>query len=361
MKITLKMIKAGLLALLLSTTTLSLAQTTEGTIEKGPLKLGPASDHEAANRITALGTSLVPAYEQANVVLFYKPNAAGTASETGATLVASRTEDFTGITPVPTRTAQAFTHYRWSYMGQTNAGIADGTNFNAELDATDGWLKEYTAPNDNKLPLTALTEGYHYFRVQGYIVPEGTNIDDTCPPQYEETFIVYVLPQLSVTAARADAGTGSLQYCELNAASQTDVVLKADVAYTSYAGTPPLGDFELRYNWYAVKANNDGSFPAEPTLSNIGSLSPLATNSITGATNSLTPTIAEVGKYKFFVEVEYTLKDRTYDGAETADARKRTYALYRGWVGGTNQTTATEVFVTPAPGKPHITIESVTD
>jgi hypothetical protein len=278
-------------------------------------------------------------------------------------LVASRTEDFTGISPAPTRTAQEFTHYRWSYLGQTNGAVAvDGTTYNAGLIADDGLLKEYTAADDNKLTVAGLTEGYHYFKVQGYIVPEGAALTETCM-QYSETYVIYVLPQLTVTANRADVEeTTPLQYCETDASGQTSVVLKADVAYDNYAETAPaLSDFELSYKWYSVKANADGSYPTEPTMEDIGTLTPLATNTVTAITNSLTPSIVEVGTYKFFVEVEYTLKARDYDGAETADARKRTYALYRGWVGGANQTTATEVFVTPAPGKPHITIEDVND
>ena len=367
MKKTMKIIKTGLVAVFLSTTGIAFGQTTPGTIDKGPLKVGPISPHDATERGTLLGLSATASspnftnqtkkqYEEANTVLFYNPNNPGS----GLTLVASRKEDFTGITPSPARSEQDFTHYRWTYMGQDNNAATDGTAFNAGLDATDGWLKEYTAANDNKLSVTGLTQGYHYFKVQGYIVPTGTTLNETCI-QYSETFVVFVLPQLTVDAKRADAGTGPLQYCEINAASQTSVVLKADVNYTNYAGTPALGNFELKYNWYAVKAGADGTFPTEPTLENIGSLTPIATNLVTSNSNSLTPSIAEVGKYKFFVEVEYNVKDRTYDGAETTAARKRTYALYRGWVGGTNQATASEIFVTPAPGKPHITIEGVTD
>lgn len=355
MKKTSKMIRTGLVALLLSATASVFGQSA-GTIDKDPLSLGPFSDATADNRVAALGASLVPAYETQNVVLFYNPNGAGS----GLTLVASRTEDFTGITPAPTRTAQDFTHYRWSYMGADNGGVVDGTAFNPNLATTTGWLKEYEAADDNKLQVTGLTEGYHYFKVQGYIVPEGADLTETCM-QYSETFVVYVLPQLSVMAERADAGTGPLQYCEIDSNSQTNVVLRADVDYDSYEGGPALDGFELNYKWYAVKANADGTYPDEPTMENIGTLIPLANNDASGSTNSFTPTIGEVGTYKFFVEVEYTLKARDYDGAETAGARKRTYALYRDWVGGSDLASATEVFVTPAPGKPHITIEGVND
>lgn len=356
MKKTTKLMKIGLAALLLSTTASVFGQTT-GTIDKGPLLLGPFTDATATNRTTALGSSLVPTYETENVVLFFNPNGAGS----GLTLVASRTEDFTEIDPAPTRSAQDFTHYRWSYMGADNGSTAiDGTGFNANLVATTGWLKEYEAANDNKLIVTGLTEGYHYFKVQGYIVPDGAALTEACM-QYSETFVVYVLPQLTVMAERADEGTGSLQYCETTAGSQTNVILKADVEYDNYEGSPALESFELSYKWYALKANADGTYPTEPTMGNIGALTPLATNNVKSVSNQFTPAISNVGTYKFFVEVEYTLKERDYDGAETAEARKRTYALYRDWVGGSDLASATEVFVTPAPGKPHITIENVQD
>src|SRR5690606_31570371 len=170
-------------------------------------------------------------------------------------------------------------HYRWSYMGADNGGVVDGTAFNPNLATTTGWLKEYKAADDNKLKVTGLTEGYHYFKVQGYIVPEGADLTETCM-QYSETFVVYVLPQLSVMAERADAGTGSLQYCEIDAGTQENVVLNAVVKYDSYGGSPALENFELSYKWYAIKANADGTYPTEPTMGDIGGLTPLATNNV---------------------------------------------------------------------------------
>src|SRR5690606_36642576 len=122
-----------------------------------------------------------------------------------------------------------------------------------------------------------------------------------------------------------------------------------------------LDGFELNYKWYAVKANANGTYPDEPTMENIGTLIPLANNDASGRPNNFTPTIGEVGTHRFFVEVEYALKAREYDGVEPAVARKCAYALYRDWVGGSDLASATEVSVTPAPGKPHITIEGVND
>ncbi|ERJ61415.1 hypothetical protein M472_21905 [Sphingobacterium paucimobilis HER1398] len=363
-----KMIKTGLVALFLSTTGSTFGQTNNGTIDKGPLKVGPTSPHGATERETLLGLSgnasnanftnqTKKQYEEANAVLFYNPNNPGS----GLTLVASRQEDFTGITPAPTRAAQDFTHYRWTYMGQDNSVIKDGTTYNAELNATEGWLKEYLATNDNKLSVTGLTQGYHYFKVQGYIVPAGTTLNETCM-QYSETFVVFVLPQLTVDAKRADGGKGVLQYCETEASDQDNVELQADIKYDGYTGSPTLESFELKYTWYSVKADARGNYSTiDATKVDLAGAEQRASNDVTSISNSFSPSIAEVGKYKFFVEVEYTVKERTYDGAETSNARKRTYALYRGWVGGTDQNSATEVFVTPAPGKPHITIEAVQD
>lgn len=368
MKKTIKMIKTGLVALLLSTTGVSFGQTATGTIEKGPLKIGPISPHDATERgaLLSLSTNVSnpnftnqtkKQYEEANAVLFYNPNTPGS----GLTLVASRKEDFTGITPTPTRPEQDFTHYRWTYMGQDNNAPADGSSFNQELNATDGWLKEYSSADDNKLSVTKLTEGYHFFKVQGYIVPTGSTLNETCM-QYSETFVVFVLPELKIDAKRADAGTGTLQYCETEATDQKNVALQADVSYENYLGNPALEGFELKYTWYSVKADASGNYPTiDVSKNDLTGAEEQVSNDVTGISNNFSPSISEVGKYKFFVEVEYTVKARTYDGAETVNARKRTYALYRGWVGGADQTAATEVFVTPAPGKPHITIEAVQD
>src|SRR5690606_14836450 len=118
----------------------------------------------------------------------------------------------------------------------------------------------------------------------------------------------------------------------------------------------------LKYTWYAVKADAvTGDYPTiDVTKAAITGASLQVAHTVTGATDGFTPDIAEIGKYKFFVEVEYTIKARDYDVAETSTARKRTYALYRTWFGGNTQADASVIFVTPAPGKPHITIEGVT-
>ncbi|MDR2284096.1 MAG: hypothetical protein LBE37_12850 [Sphingobacterium sp.] len=332
MRTTMKIIKTGLLALFLST--MAFGQETKTPLP-GPISpLGPQNTTTAGT--TSRGNLFDPVIsnfddELGKAILFFNPSQANS-----ITLKASKIEDESKDRKLE------FTKYIWSES-------TDGTTYT-----------EITAQTTATLNQSGLTPGYHYYKVKGIINPDGADESLLCQAK-EETFVVFVLPPLSVTANRADNGTGFLQYCESDAATQTNVVLKANAAYTSYLGTPALADFQLKYNWYAVKAGADGTFPTEPTLENIGSLTPVATNLVTSNSNNLTPSIAEVGKYKFFVEVEYTIKDRTYDGAETANARKRTYALYRGWVGGTNQATATEVFVTPAPGKPHITIQSVTD
>src|SRR5690606_24638852 len=164
MKKTSTMIRTGLVALLLSATASVFGQTTGGTISRPPLAVGPVettyNDPTRADLLDDVVTDpFTTAYEELNAVLFFNPTNPGS----GLTLVASRTEDFTGIDPAPERSAQDFTHYRWSYMGADNGSAAvDGTAFNPNLATTTGWLKEYKEANDNKLTVTGLTEGYHY-------------------------------------------------------------------------------------------------------------------------------------------------------------------------------------------------------
>src|SRR5690606_643776 len=160
---------------------------------------------------------------------------------------------------------------------------------------------------------------------------------------------------LSVTVEHTDGATGLLQYCEMDAATQSNVKLTANVAYESYAVDPDLADFELKYTWYAVKSNDAGdvfsttSFPSiDDTKADITGALYQEDVSIVGTTEEFTPTIAEVGTYKFFVEVEYTIKSR-HTGLtepENDEERNRPYVIYRGWFGD-NQADAEIAYVTP--------------
>ena len=356
MKTTQTTLKTSLVGLFLMATLGVMAQTT-GTIEKPPLNLGPVNtsfdDVSRVNILTADLGSFNATYEETNAVLFYNPATSGPSM----TLTASLTEDHTERTGTD---ALKFTQYRWYYMGQDGseavAGhglIATGTDKVAGVD-TDA----------NQHQVTQLEPGFHYFKVEGYIVPEGLDIDDELCTVQEETFIVFVLPELTTTVAHTGGDTSLLQYCENEADAQTNVVLTASAAYDTYTGEPASDQFDLKYTWYAVKSNDvfsadNGDFPTiDASKTDIsGAIQQ------TAATATFTPDISEIGAYKFFVEVEYTVKDRNYDstGAEDPTARKRPYAIYRGWFGGNTQDDATVVYVTPAPGKPHITIEAVID
>jgi len=346
-----------------------------GTIPKGPVNLGPGSSSVAANRGTALGSSLVPAYENSNVVLFYDPT-----TKPGFTLVASENEDLTDVTGATGRTARKFTDYNWFYMGTAGTAAAAGTAFNTNLAVGGYAVKNATPGVSNKLTLTNLTEGFHYFKVQGVVNPDGIPETELCVVK-EEIYVVYVLPTLKITATGVlPSGTTGFQYCE-SETEGTNTQSKLKIA-TTYAfentdlTNPAASAFEVKYNWYAVKGvesapgSNVYTYPfseataktAVPTtVTGVTLQTPTALTSVAGAIEDFAPQLKEFGKYKLFVEVEYTLKDRGVGkGVESPTDRHRTYAIYRAFAkdaAGTDLVLA----VTPTPGKPHITIESVND
>lgn len=352
MKLILRTARVGLGFMLLFSTLTTLGQTGTAQISKPPVSVGPFTAVDNAGRTTALGSDLVPAYENTNSILFYNPNTSGS----GLTLVASTKEDH------PTRIgadALAFTSYKWFYMGQNPASptaTALGSIPALGLDQPS-----------NKLQVQGLTEGYHVFKVQGFILPEGADQSAICLPDKEEIYVVYVLPRLKVDITREGGGTTPLQYCETEAATQTKVQMRVATSFETPGVLPAVGSFELKYTWYAVKADAAGNFPTidatKVDLTGAAKITEVVVPASTTDPNIFAPTIAEIGKYKFFVEVEHTLKSRTYDGAD-ADAvtnRKRAYTLYRGWYAGADQASSPLVIVTPAPGKPHITIEAIQD
>lgn len=355
MKTQLKTLQAGLLCLFLLAGSYSFAQVGPGSITKGNLKLGPSSIATDGPRKAALGMNdEAIALENTNVVLFYKQNNEGTESATSVTLVASVKEDH------PTREIDLdFTSYKWYYMGQNPASTTSVAGYGIDAGGTEKVVEGNA--DANKIIASKLTEGYHVFKVEGYISIGG--VAPTCAAQ-EEYFVVYVLPRLDVTA-EPEATTGSLQYCETEAEGQKEVNLSANVAYLQATGMLPtdVNDLDFKYTWYSVKIDGASEPTIDPTK---GSLEGAVSRLSSTTSNTFSPEIAEIGQYKFFVEVEYTLKDRNYDETDAEDptARKRTYAIFRGWVGeGANRTQANAsiITVTPAPGKPHITIINVVD
>lgn len=332
MEKTTTMLKTGLVGLFLTMTTTGVyAQLTP----PEPLSaLGPQSATLAGT--TDRRNLFDPAIanfddELINSILFFNPD-----QTNSFTLRASAIEDHEDDRGL------SFTHYEWSYG-------TNGTDFTA------------IGSGAATLPQSGIGPGYHYYRVEARIVPVGTDPDLSCEADNIETFVVFVLPPLSVTATN----TGGLsQYCESDAGTQSNVALSAAVAYDGYTGNPTVGEFDVNYRWYYVKSNG-----SEPFSQNHDDFVEVTKANITNATlidgetsATYAPNISDVGTYKFFVEVEYQIKDRSHGlGTDDPTDRNRPYVIYRGWVGGPDQANATIVTVTPEPGKPHITIEEVLD
>lgn len=358
MKKTSTMIRTGLVALLLSTTASVFGQSIDKTGEGADVQVGPSTAADNAARIAALGAGALTD-ENRDVILFYND-----ASRPGLTLVASRTEDLTIFEPVPSRTPDSFTHYRWFYMGADGNAAVDGTDFATGLD-DNGLLNTYGSAGDEKLVIRNLTEGYHYFKVQGIVNPDNIANEELCNIQ-EETYVVYVLPELKVDATASLNSGASFQYCETDAGSQNKVKIDADYSFVR-TNTPTASEFDVKYRWYSVKETG-GVWPdvddksINPTSIGTGEEVELLMSGIDGENGELPeflPQIEEFGKYKIFVEVEYAVKDRNYSEADANDIRIRPHVIYRGFaqVDGADMI----LTVTPAPGKPHITIEGVID
>lgn len=340
MQKTTKMIKSGLVALLLSATASVFGQAQ---VPPGPISpLGPQGATLVGS--TARGELFAPAVtdfseELASSILFFNPSTAN-----ALTLRASAIEDHEEDRGL------SFTHYTWSH-------------------STDGSTYDQVGTNSATLTHSGLLPGYHYFRVEARIVPTGTDLDLSCGADNTETFVVFVLPPLVVTPTNT-AASPQTQYCETDAVEQENITLSAGVTYDPiyYAGDPAVNQFDFNYRWYFVKSTDtedvfsrdNADFPTvDPSKADISQAT-----LISGADEaSYTPSISEIGTYKFFVEVEYQIRSRNYDESEVDEVtnRARPYVIYRGWYGGEDQATAAIVTVTPAPGKPHITIEEVID
>lgn len=339
-----KMIMAGLAVMLLSPTVFG--QT--GQTPPGPISpLGPQNTGITGTKTR--GELFDPAIssfsnELSNAILFYNPNQANS-----FTLTASKIED------EATDRGLTFTRYIWSVS-------TDGTNY-TPLHA------EITA----KLTQSGLTPGYHYYKVKGIINPDGINESLLCEGK-EETFVIFVLPSLQATVQGTTTNTPNTAFifCESEANTtnpadgQKKVSLTSSVAFNSYTGSPAVSDFEKKYRWYAIKKKADGSYPDVSDITKDPSLatSPSAILLAEGVSlTTINPQIDKYGTYKVFVEVEYTIKDRNFNlQADNPNNRNRPHVIYRGWFGTDNTAAnATEIIVTPAPGKPHITIEGVTD
>src|SRR5690606_34094986 len=337
MKKTSPMLRTGLVALLLSPTSSWFGQFTLSPIDQlGPEN--PTMANTTKDRATVFDPEVKSfADELINSILFFNPD-----QDNSFTLRASKTEDH-----VDGREME-FTSYVW-YEG------TNGTDYT-----------EITGETGMTLSRSGLTPGYHYYQVRGVINPSGLDETLLCEGP-TETFVVFVLPPVTVTTTNTST-TPALQYCENEAAAQENITLSAGVNYASYSGNPqPVTEFGFNYRWYYVKSGDtDDVFSRDPA--DFATIDPTKANIdgatlITGATSAeYKPAIDVIGTYKFFVEVEYQIKDRNRGlGTDNPEDRNRPYVIYRGWFGGVDQDNASIVTVTPAPGRPHITIEGVND
>ncbi len=367
MKTTKTISKAGLVGLLLIVAVATNAQVT-GSISKPPVNVGPETPQTNTNRQTAISPVQVDnndVYETANSILFFNPTSPGS----GLTLVASRTEDLSTITPTPTRAPQEFTHYRWFYMGTdgTTAETKYGIDVNGNLQTMSD------DPNNNKIIVTGLEEGYHYFRVQGIVNPNDIVDFEGCDIQ-EEIFVVFILPQLDITVnsnSTLTNGTNQVfEFCETEGQNENQDKVSITTTYSFQnsalpTSTPSAQDFDVNYRYYAVPASTDQTSIDDATVDPVtyGTLLPNGAgvaNEITDLENFF-PQIGTIGTYKILVEIEYTLKERNYNDDDETSGRVRPYVIYRDLAMLADGTTPLEITVTPKPGKPHITIEGVTD
>ncbi len=272
-------------------------------------------------------------HENRDAILFYNP-----AKENQFTLRASSIED------IASNRGLKFTSYKWYTGSADNWTLVDGQK-------------------DSLLVRSGLEPGYHHFRVEGIINPNGVPEDLLCG-FLDETFTVFVLPSLSITSSGTGATGSFYVYCESdveNDVKQKKIGIETQVSFVDYSQTPEVDKFEKLYRFYAIKAKEDGTFPnydltlkEDPT--SVDGIELLEENT----TGIFSPQMDKHGKYKIYVETEYTIKGRRYDKTESeGKVRDRPYMIFNALAKHGEEDLV--VTVTPKPGKPHITIISVTD
>ncbi|SKC03355.1 hypothetical protein SAMN05660841_03761 [Sphingobacterium nematocida] len=315
MKNKLKLLKTGLLALLLCTLINSSLAQLAAPVPTIPIdsksKLGLGTLDDGVGTVT----------DQANTILFYKET--GGVSVTGLTLRASLTDD-NSTDPLE------FTSYRWYKMG---------------YDGTTETPAEISGQTTRDLALTALQPGYYKYRVYG-LVEDGTVL---CQSEEFQDIIFFVLRPLDPTASAAANSLAG--FCIGEEASAADLVLNSTVEFSAidYQGgsypNPAVGNFDLAYRWYAVKKGDVSNTKIYLQTTPVNS---------TGAANTFTlsdyTALADAATYQFFVEVQYSEAIKQRDNRE--------HALWTARVGGD---TPYELIVSPKPGRPTITIETVND
>ncbi|MGS2761367.1 hypothetical protein [Sinomicrobium sp. M5D2P9] len=290
-------LKKGLIALIFIFSASALAQI------NAPVPNGLPINETSNLDVGTLTNDTPPVTALDGAVLFYNPATSGPS----LTLTASL-DDGAGNT---------FSSYEWYNM------TTDGTTETENL---------LTGETTQDLTLTALAPGYHKFRVYGLV----DNGDVICQSDDFEDIILFVLSPLTVDTT-FDANGNPLAYCSTDVPT-TPIELSVSGVNADYAANtngypnPAGSDFEVSYAWFAVK---DGD-----TVNPID----LATT-----TDTYDVTLTDPGTYTFYVEVEYTIKDK----------ESRDYVTYTGNVqnGGTDL----EIVVSPTPGAPTIIIDNIVD
>lgn len=316
MKNRMKLLKSGLVVLILSgicslvQAQIIAPQPTLPIVNKAGLNLGIMNNGATAVSSTDPGTT----------VLFYV--AKGGAYPDGTTITLKGSELDAGNV--------AFVSYEWRQVTASGATETESTT---------------VAGTNNTLLLKELTPGYYKYRVRGMAA-------NSCLSEEYQDVIFFVLAPLSASAAVS--GTPLTGFCVDNTAGLS-LALKTDVAFAAplYQGgyaNPTVDQFKLTYKWYAY--NETTSERVEFTDVSSG-----ANHSAAGATNTFTLSAADFadlaakpGTYRFHVEVQYH--------SDIKDRGTRTHALWTAQVGGD---TPYKLVVTPKPGRPTITIESVVD
>lgn len=242
--------------------------------------------------------------------------AKGTSTGTGTTLFCADQSGFTltSSTKDPGNPAVSYTSWLWQEL--------DGTGTAAALPAT-------ATPTNEKLVVASATPGWHTYQVTA---SAGTA---ECPAD-PVIFTVYVLPNLTITAAVDPANNPALTYCAANGAP-TDpakaINLKSAVVFAITPRSLPglkdyqLSDFELKYTWTKINvATGDKvDVSTDPNYT-------ITDPAVTGAGTQQ--------QFKYSVKVVYTVKGCSDYVATTQ-------------FNGTDAV----ITVTPKPGKPVITIQ----
>src|SRR5690606_13090253 len=128
------------------------------------------------------------------------------------------------------------------------------------------------------------------------------------------------------------------EFCETEgqALSQDKISITTTYAFQNSslpASTPSAEDFDVNYRYYAVPTSTDQASIDNAAIDPVtyGTLLPNGTGTATEIADlaGFFPQIGTVGTYKILVEVEYTLKERNYNGADETNGRTRPYVIYR--------------------------------